>query len=239
MFEAPPSVYDEMHAGENVGAPIAKSFFYRLYGRVVDEVKSRRIDSVLEVGCGSGGLAQLLIAANLGQYRGFDFSPTGVRRAAERCGDASRFFVSDARDPASYELNYTGIICTEVLEHISADLDVVSLWRPGTQCVCSVPNFPYPTHVRHFRHESEVQARYGALISIDRIVRVPKPVFAGNSLREYLRKVRWARNQPKKMFGLLGINTFDWYSGWFLFSGTRTQETRPILSTTRANVTVV
>ncbi len=236
MTEAPSSVYDEMHGVENVGTPVRKTFFYRLYSRVVAEVERRRIDSVLEVGCGSGGLAQLLIATNSTQYRGFDFSVVGVRRAAQRCGDPLKFFVGDARDPASYGSNYTGIVCTEVLEHISADLDVVSLWRPGTQCVCSVPNFPYPTHVRYFRYESEIRARYGDLIAIDRIVRVPKPVFAGNTLREYLRKVRWARSQPKKMLGLLGINTFDWYSGWFLFSGTRTLESACSL---RANMTVL
>src|SRR5262249_39260368 len=101
---------------------------------------------------------------------------------------------------------------------------VVSLWRPGTQCVCSVPNFPYPTHVRHFRHESEVHARYGGLINIDRIVRVPKPVLAGNTVREYLRKVRCARNQPTKMLALLGTKTFEWYSGCFLSSGIRTEK---------------
>lgn len=222
--EAPSSVYDEMHGEEDINIPINKSFFYRLYQDVVAEVERRAINSVLEVGCGAGALAELLLTRTKAQYRGFDFSPVGVRRAALRNGRRDLFFVSDAREPSSYLSPYTGILCTEVLEHITGDLDVVSLWRPGTQCICSVPNFAYPTHVRHFRHEDEVRARYGKLIDIDMIVRVPKPVYTGNTLREYLRKVRWAREQPKKMLGLLGINTFEWYSGWFLFAGTRNHE---------------
>lgn len=223
--EAASSVYDEMHSEEDIKIPIKKSFFYRLYRRVVAEVERRGIDSVLEVGCGAGSLAELLLAETKVQYRGFDFSPMGVHRAAQRNGRRDLFFVSDARDPASYQSPYTGIVCTEVLEHITFDLDVVSLWKPGTQCICSVPNFAYPTHVRHFCHEDEVRARYGKLIDIDSVVRVPKPVYTGNTLREYLRKVRWAREQPKKMLGLLGVNTFEWYSGWFLFSGTKNHET--------------
>jgi 2-polyprenyl-3-methyl-5-hydroxy-6-metoxy-1,4-benzoquinol methylase len=222
--EALSSVYDELWGEEDLNVPINKSFFYRLYRRVVAEVEKRGIDAVLEVGCGAGSLAELLLTRTKVQYRGFDFSPVGVRRAAQRIGRRDLFFVSDAKEPSSYQWPHTGIVCTEVLEHIAADLDVVSLWRPGTQCICSVPNFAYPTHVRHFRHEDEILARYGKLFDIDMIVRVPKPVFTGNTLREYLRKVRWAREQPKKMFGLLGINTFDWYSGWFLFAGTRTHD---------------
>lgn len=219
--EANSSVYDALHSEDALDLPLHKSFYYALYCNVVAEVQKRGLTSVLEVGCGTGSLAQLLMTRTTAQYRGFDFSAVGVRAAATRTGRADAFFVGDGLDPQSYSHPYTGVVCTEVLEHITRDLDVVSLWKPGTQCICSVPNFDYPTHVRHFRHEDEVRARYGDLIAIDKIARVARPIFAGNTLREYLRKVRWAREQPKKMLGLLGINTFDWYAGWFVFSGPR------------------
>ena len=223
--EAGASVYDEMHGEEDINIPIEKTFFHRLLRRVVEEVARRQIDSVLEVGCGSGGVAELLLRHTNVHYHGFDFSAVGVRQAARRTGRRELFYEGDARDPASYRFPYSGVVSTEVLEHITADLDVISLWKPGTQCICSVPNFAYPTHVRHFRHEDQLRARYGALIDIDMVLRVPKPVYTGTTLREYLRKVRWAREQPKKMLGLLGINTFDWYSGWFLFAGKRNDKT--------------
>jgi 2-polyprenyl-3-methyl-5-hydroxy-6-metoxy-1,4-benzoquinol methylase len=219
--EANSSVYDALHAQEELFVPVRKSFYYALYSYVVDEVERRGLQSVIEVGCGTGALAELLMSRTPAQYHGFDFSTVGVQAATKRTGRADAFFVADGLDPASYKFPYTGIICTEVLEHITRDLDVVALWRSGAQCICSVPNFDYPTHVRHFRHEDEVRARYGDLIEIEKIARVAKPVFAGVTVREYLRKVRWARAEPKKMLGLLGIGTFDNLAGWFVFAGRR------------------
>ena len=49
----------------------------------------------------------------------------------------------------------------EVLEHIERDLEIVSQVRPGTRCLCTVPNFPYVSHVRHFTSKEEVVGRYG------------------------------------------------------------------------------
>jgi hypothetical protein len=37
----------------------------------------------------------------------------------------------------------------------------LSRFRPGKRCLFSVPNFPYPSHVRYFRDAAEVIARYG------------------------------------------------------------------------------
>jgi 2-polyprenyl-3-methyl-5-hydroxy-6-metoxy-1,4-benzoquinol methylase len=220
--EADASVYDELHAtAEAYNVPPEQSVYYPLFVRVVSEIEMRGVASVLEVGCGSGGLAQVLKKRTHANYRGFDFSTVAVQNAVRMTGDAQAFRVGDALDPASYNFPYDGIVCTEVLEHIGRDLDVVKMWKPGVQCVCSVPNFDDPTHVRRFGHEDEVRNRYGHLIEIDTVVRVPRPLLRGRTLGEYFRRVRWARNEPKKMLGLLGINTFDWYAGWFVFAGRR------------------
>jgi 2-polyprenyl-3-methyl-5-hydroxy-6-metoxy-1,4-benzoquinol methylase len=220
--EAGAGVYDAMHAtAEAYNVPVERSFYYPLFRRVADEAGRRGLTSVLEVGCGSGGLAALLMAHTGAAYRGFDFSRVAVDNAVRRTGRPEAFFVGDALDPGSYGTGYDGIVCTEVLEHIERDRGVIALWRPGAQCICSVPNFDHATHVRHFRHEAEVCARYDDLIAIDLIARVPRPLLRGRSLREYLRRVRWARNEPKRMLGMLGLNTFDWYAGWFVFAGPR------------------
>ena len=219
--EAGSSVYDEMHAAEDLKLPVKRSFYYRLFCAVVREVANRSIENVIEVGCGTGTLAQLLIARCGVGYRGFDFSEEAVRRARLRLGRPGTVFVGDALDADCYQSPYDGIVCTEVLEHIERDVDVIAHWRCGTQCVCSVPNFDYPTHVRHFRHEDEIRTRYGRLIDIDSIIRIPRPIFVGVTPREYLRKLRWARGEPTRVLGMLGIKTFDWYAGWFVFAGTR------------------
>lgn len=219
--EADRAVYDQMWADEPVyQLPLTQSPYYPLFRRVAREVERRGLDNVLEVGCGGGALAELLRRQGT-RYHGFDFSPVAVAQAGRRLGRPDLVYVADATDPASYAVPHDAVICTEVLEHVDRDREAVANWRSGLPCICSVPNFDYPTHVRFFRTEDEVAARYGDLIAIDHIERVAKPVMAGISLREYLRKLRWARDQPKRFLGLLGINTFDYIAGWFVFSGTR------------------
>lgn len=219
--EADVSVYDELHSGEDKEAAVERSIYYPLYLRVIEQVEKVHTNAILEVGCGSGVLAAMLMKTTSATYRGFDFSAVGVANAQRRTGKLDAFFVGDALDSSSYQQPYSIVVCTEVLEHISRDLDVVKMWKSGVHCICSVPNFDYPTHVRHFRHEDEVRARYGGLIDFNEIIRVPRPILSDKTFREYFRRLRWAREDPKKVFGLLGIKTFDWYAGWFVFVGRR------------------
>ncbi len=86
------------------------------------------------------------------------------------------------RRAQSYEQPYDTIVCLEVLEHIERDLDVIANWKSGCECICSVPNFDYPTHVRWFRHEAEIVSRYGHLISIREIERIPCPLDPGQGV---------------------------------------------------------
>jgi SAM-dependent methyltransferase len=214
------SVYDEMYRSDDTTyVRPTTSPYYPMFRRAADLVQRRGIRQLLEVGCGSGVLAEMVLRSGIG-YRGFDISDIGVGKARERNPEAA-FFVGDATDPSCYAASYDGILCCEVLEHIDFDLEAMKLWRSGTVCVCSVPNFDYETHVRSFRSEAEVKQRYGDLIAIDAIERIKKPIRANIDWRQYLRRLRWARNQPKQFLGLLGVNSFDWYAGWFLFTGVR------------------
>ena len=66
-----------------------------------------------------------------------------------------------------------------------------------------------------------MRRRYEDLIDIERIIRVPRPLFRGRTVREYLRRLRWSRDDPKRFLALLGFRTFDNLAGWFVFSGKR------------------
>ena len=223
--EADAAYYDQLHGAPGTyDLPVRRSPYYPLFRRIVDRIAAGGFGRVLEVGCGSGALAELILTETRADYRGFDFSATAVRKAAARTGPErggrAVFAVGDATDPASYGWDYDVIVCTEVLEHISADKTAISLWRPGVPCLCSVPNFDYDGHVRFFRTAAEVHARYDDVIAIDAVTRIAKPVRAGLTLGDYLRKLRWSRDDPRRLMGLLGINTFDAIGGWFLFDGT-------------------
>lgn len=154
-------------------------------------------------------------------YRGFDFANVAVQKARERTGRDDCFFVGDARAAESYDRPYDTIVCLEVLEHIERDLDVIAHWRSGCECICSVPNFNYQTHIRWFHNAEDIISRYGHLISIRHVERIPCPLVQGRGWRAYLRQLRWSRDNPRRLLGLLGYKTFDYFGGWFLFCGIR------------------
>jgi 2-polyprenyl-3-methyl-5-hydroxy-6-metoxy-1,4-benzoquinol methylase len=193
--------------------------YYVLYRQVCKLIIQEKLRAVLEVGCGSGVLAEMLISSGM-SYTGFDFSPVAVGKAKAR-NPAHRFFVGNATDVAAYTVPYDGIVCCEVLEHLDDDLKAIELWKKGVLCVCSVPNFDYESHVRFFRSEAEVAEHYGRLLDIWCVVRVTKSARANLTWAEYFRRIRWARSQPTRLLGILGINSFQWYGGWFVFVGRR------------------
>ncbi|MEJ7636570.1 MAG: class I SAM-dependent methyltransferase [Singulisphaera sp.] len=130
-------------------------------GRHPDRIRRGGIRQILEIGCGPGQLAALLGEQGVTGYVGLDFSPQAIAMARENVLGA-RFVVGDARSPRVHdEVEHDSVICTEVLEDLGDDLRVVSGFRPGKRCFCSVPSFTDPSHVRHFRDAAEVVARYG------------------------------------------------------------------------------
>jgi 2-polyprenyl-3-methyl-5-hydroxy-6-metoxy-1,4-benzoquinol methylase len=193
--------------------------YYGLYSKIVELVRQESLGSVLEVGCGSGVLAEMLIGSGV-RYQGFDFSPVAIQKALQR-NPEGKFSVGDATDPAAYQLTYDGVVCSEVLEHIEEDLTAIRCWKSGTVAICSVPNFDYESHVRFFSSEEEIVQRYGALLDIFRIERVAKSAWANLTLAEYFRRIRWERGSPRRVLGILGVKAFAWYGGWFVFAGRR------------------
>ena len=217
--EAGAGVYDALHETvESDGGARARAIYAPLFRAMLGLVAASGATSVLEVGCGSGLFAEMLLRDAAIDYQGFDFSPAGVALARARV-PRDRFFVGNALSVESYRSEYGCIVCAEVLEHIHDDLDVVALWPSGTAFVCSVPNFDYPTHVRHFRSEEEVRERYEAALDIHSIRRIAAPVFAGRGLRKSVQRLIWTRTEPRRFLGLLGVNAFEWNAGWFVFAG--------------------
>jgi SAM-dependent methyltransferase len=138
-----------------------KSFYYFMWTVIADRVRRSGLRRVLEIGCGPGQLAAFLFEQGIQSYVGLDFSATAIN-LARQLAPQGRFVVGDARSPAIHrETEHELLICTEVLEHIQDDLLVVSHFLPSKRCICSVPSFPYESHVRHFATVDEVRQRYG------------------------------------------------------------------------------
>jgi len=72
--------------------------------------------------------------------------------------------VADALKTDLYTTHqYDSVICSEFLEHVEDDIEVLKKIRSGARFYGSVPNFPFESHVRHFNNKADVEDRYGFL----------------------------------------------------------------------------
>jgi len=218
------TTYDQMYesggSGESYLQHYRHSPYYPMFNAVYKELKRHGGGNILEVGCGNGQFAALLQDRAQWPYRGFDFSKVAVGMARNNTGLGEAIKVADATLADSYPDDFDTLVCTEVLEHVPEDLKAVSHWKPGTYCICSVPNFDSKYHERFFKDEAEVRERYGSLININRIRRVTKPYLGDRSLKKRLRAMYWCRNRPAELLMTMGIRSFA-SAGWFIFSGER------------------
>jgi len=151
-------------AYRSVGAyaiPYWQSHYYFLWSVIADRIRSARLRRVLDIGCGPGQLAACLFEmAEIEAYVGLDFSNQAIAMARQAC-PRGQFVVGDARTTSIHaEAAHDVVVCTEVLEHLPEDLEVVKSFTPRKRCLCTVPNFPWESHVRHFKSAEQVAARY-------------------------------------------------------------------------------
>ena len=139
-----------------------------------------------------------------------------------RTGAQAGFAVGDARAPQCYAAgcDYDVIVCTEVLEHVPEDLEVIGCWPHGKVVIATVPNFDSPYHVRFFQDAEAVRARYRQVIAIDAISVVKKPYLTDISPANYWRALRWARYRPRELIKILGWGRRADSGCWFILSGT-------------------
>ena len=150
---------------------------YYIWTVIVDRVRRARPRSVLEIGCGSGQLAHAVYDSGVvDSYCGFDFAPARLAQA-RRNVPAYRFEVANAFDTDLYEtVDYDLVITTEFLEHVEHDLAVIRRIRGGARILGLVPNFPYVSHVRHFKSADEVTERYGPFFKDFTVDAIPMKV---------------------------------------------------------------
>lgn len=122
-------------------------------------------DKILEIGCGSGQLANLLFMQNKRKYLGFDFSEEGIKVCESLGLEPMEFCISNAYDYPYKIDNYDVIIICEVLEHLQ-DFKILELIKKGTKIVGSLPDFPAENHLFHINNPKEIYDRYEGFIDI-------------------------------------------------------------------------
>jgi 2-polyprenyl-3-methyl-5-hydroxy-6-metoxy-1,4-benzoquinol methylase len=170
---APASWYDEQYhlVREKYDAHYSESIYLPVWREIASRIHPE--DRVLEVGCGTGQLARLLLDEGLRDYCGFDFSPFAVRLAQDRLPEAD-VRVDDLRTTTLLdERRYDLVLCTEVLEHLDDDVLFLHQVPPGVRVLATVPNFDATSHLRYFATDEEVVARYGEALAIRDVKCIP------------------------------------------------------------------
>jgi SAM-dependent methyltransferase len=158
-----PEYYNRAFNGSaDFSAPYYRSSYYSTWTIVADRIKRYGLSKVLDIGCGPGQFAEMLDAWEVTSYVGIDFSDFALSQANARVKNPNFTFLNEdiTRRDSTREFDFDCVVCMEVLEHIDDDLNLLSALPRGVRCLCTVPNFPHTSHVRHFVDEDAVTERY-------------------------------------------------------------------------------
>lgn len=126
--------------------------------------------SILDIGCGSGQLGQMILENYNCEYKGFDFSDKRIEIAKKNNPrHKDKFYVGDAYDKKSYPYYYNIAIITEVLEHTD-DFKILNNIGKFVQVILSVPTFEDKAHLRIFKSQDEIINRYREYIKFKYII---------------------------------------------------------------------
>ena len=158
------------------------SIYFVHWTQVIQFLRKLQQPKLLEVGCGTGQLAEYLRDEGFNHYVGFDFSKKGIDLAQKRIPEFT-FFEGNALDSSSFSIAYDVAICLEVLEHIERDLEVIRNIETGKRIIFSLPNFKVESHVRWFVKPRQIKARYYKLIDITSIIPIGN-IFVCHGIRK-------------------------------------------------------
>jgi trans-aconitate methyltransferase len=169
--EQPAEFYDEKFKNSSSWLThYTVSRYYPMWTVIVDRIKRSNLKKILDIGCGPGQFAKFLSDKDISEYLGIDFSPARLEHARTFCPEYE-FVVADVFNTVLLQAHeYDCVLLMEFLEHIEADLEVISRLKPNIRIIATVPSFSATGHVRHFSNVEEVRSRYQSsfdTISVD------------------------------------------------------------------------
>lgn len=168
------SYYDAIYSkSKEYEKPWYESRYLRVWQRMAQKFDKDR--HILDLGCGVGQAAQMLLQEGFKRYRGVDFSLEAILKARSKTIEPSYMFICEDLFAyvAGYDTDFYGIsqvFISETLEHISDDTGLLRLLAqkfPASRIAISVPTFDDTSHVRVFKSVTEAKDRYKPFIDID------------------------------------------------------------------------
>lgn len=183
MSERSREWYDKVMVEEGSPAmlPLEESPWLPLYTEVAQLIRPE--EEVVDLGCGTGRFIKLLQERDhYAQITGIDWSDTALDVAQRYCATGQRHHESvpaewlnvnlDEWEPSGVRAGNTVYVCTEVLEHMAADDELVKSIPPGHRFIFSVPNYHSESHIRTFTEVSDAWERYGDLLRFRRWIMI-------------------------------------------------------------------
>lgn len=149
------------------------SIYYPVWQNILKYVRQIPQPKILEIGCGTGQLAQFLYDEGFRDYKGFDNNEEMLEIA--RKNSPQSFVIADANDKKVFETDYNIVIATEVLEHLENDLDMLVNIKKGINFLFSIPSFKCDGHLRWFNSAPEITNYYFDRLYIKELIRLRNP----------------------------------------------------------------
>lgn len=163
------SFYDGMYGesrNRGYSLPACESPVYPIWLKIVGKIGDE--ERVLDLGCGTGQLANVLVSSGKKFVLGVDFSVVGIEKAKSLM-PFGRFEVGDIYRRWVYDVvGYDCVVLSEVMEHLEYDLAVLGHIKSGAHVIFTVPNYltVEGSHVRAFISKSEIVSRYEKMVDI-------------------------------------------------------------------------
>jgi len=159
--------YNSFHykTNERYSIPPEQTVYFPVWNKIREILTDK--ETIMEIGCGSGQLANLLLRNGKKYISGIDMAEEGIKLAQKmNPTNKNKFKVGDV-DSLDWIGGVDTLISTEVLEHIENDIEVVDKIAAGTRFIFSVPNFKAKGHLRTFQTLEEIKERYKNLTIIN------------------------------------------------------------------------
>ena len=141
-FTKAAEIYDSGHAG-----------IYEMckddYPPILEELKKDGFEDLLDVGCGTGPMVELLASEFPGRrYTGLDLTPKMIEVANAKGIEEARFIVGDAEDLPFDDASFDAVICANSFHHYPNPqaffAGVARVLRPGGKLVLRDYTAPAP-----------------------------------------------------------------------------------------------
>lgn len=137
-----------------------------LFGTIMKQLTKR--EAVLQIGCGTGYFAKLMLYSSYNYVRGVDISEKVIRIAQHSMATRhrSKFILGYFDEKHTYDIEYDTVICTEVFEYADCDIAVLESIKEGAKVIFTVPGFLNKAFTRWFLNEEVIKLRYKDLVDI-------------------------------------------------------------------------